>query len=309
MRGQEVRSQELRSQELQIAIVGTGSIGSAFGFQLAHVGGHRVTAVARPGSLRWQQLKRDGVLVNTAGERAAVQVTDTLDAAVPYDLVLVTLLAHQVGAVMPALQRSAAKTVLFMFNNFEPERLRNALGVERCCFGMPFIQAKLEPTGKFAAQIGTAGQKSKIGDQRWVDVFNRAGLPATLEPKMLLWLRCHVPLGAAFESVCVKGMRRGGGALWRDSVVVARGARESWTMIKRLGYPLYPGGKVLLHASPTWLLAGLLWFVSRIRSFRELLATGANECQALVDSLAAGAALARPPVSAEFIVAMSPQSE
>ena len=296
----------VRPSTLQVAVVGVGSIGSTFAFQLVRVGGHQVTVVARPGSSRLNQLKRDGAIVNTAGECAVVQVMDALDVNVPYDLVLVTLLAHQVDAVLPALQRSAAKTVLFMFNNFEPERLADLLGSERCCFGMPFIQAKLEPAGRFNAQIGAAGQKSKIGDQRWVDVFNSAGLPATLEPKMLLWLRCHVPLGAAFESVCVTGMQRGGGAVWRDSMVVARGARESWTLIERLGHPVYPNGKRFLHASPTWLLAGLLWSISRLRSFRELLATGVGECNALVNALVASASSARPPVSVERIAAMRP---
>ena len=104
-------------------------------------------------------------------------------------------------------------------------------------------------------------------------------------------------------------MQRGGGALWRDSVVVARGARESWTLIKRLGYPVYPGGKAILHASPTWVLAVLLWSVSRIRSFRELLSTGAIECRALVSALVASASSVQPPVSVEFIAAMSPQQK
>ena len=126
---------------------------------------------------------------------------------------------------------------------------------------------------------------------------------------MLLWLRCHVPLGAAFESVCVTGMQRGGGASWRDSVVVARGARDSWTLIQRLGYPVYPGGKAFLHTSPTWLLAGLLWSMSRIRSFRELLATGAGECHALIDALVASASSVNPTISVKHIAAMRPTKQ
>ena len=294
------------SPALRIAVIGAGSIGSAFAFQLVRAGGHQVTAIARPGSLRYEQLKRAGAIVNTKDERAELQVTDKLDEQVPYDLALVTLLAHQVEAVLPALQRSAAKTILFMFNNFEPERLSEALGAERCSFGMPFIQARLNQDGKLTAKIGAAGQKSKIDHHAWVNVFNAAGLPAVLESNMFLWLRCQVPLGAAFESVSVAAMRRGGGASWKEAMVIARGAQESFTLIQRLGYRIYPSGKAFLHASPTWVLASMLWSVSRITSFRELLATGLNECRALVDALVASASRNEQSISVNTIAAMKP---
>ncbi len=291
---------------LRIAILGAGRIGSAFAFQLAGAGGHTVTAVVRPDSLRMQQLQRDQAIVKTTGERVAVHVTDKLDEGADYDLVIVTLLAHQIPAVLPTLQRSAAKRIQCMFNNFDPETLRDALGADRCSFGMPFLQANLTADGKLDAKIGAAGQKSKMNSKEWVKVFQEAGLPAVLEPNMLLWLRCHVPLGAAFESVSVAGVRRGGGASWAESVAIAQGMQESFTLIQRLGYRLYPSGKALLHASPTWLVAGLLWSISRNRPFRELLATGANECRALVDALVAHASRVQPPVSVSKIVGMKP---
>ena len=282
---------------LRIAVFGAGNIGSAFAFQLVRNGGHDVTAIARPDSVRLQQLQRDSGIVNVKGERADVRVADTLDEDTPYDLVIVTLLAHQVDAVLPALQRSAAKCVQFMFNNFDPERLRDAIGAERSSFGMPFVQATLDKEGKLNATIGAAGQKTKMNDQRWVDVFIAAGLPAVLEPNMLLWLRCHVPLCIAFESVSVAGVRRGDGASWGEAMVIARGMQEGFTLIQRLGYKLYPSEKSLLQAGSAAAAAGMLWSMSRKKSFRDLLATGASECRALVDVLVANATRSNPPVS------------
>jgi len=115
-----------------------------------------------------------------------------------------------------------------MFNTFHPERLLDAIGVERCSFGMPFVQAALNGNGRLKATIGAAGQKTVMGLQRWVDVFNAAGLPSVLERDMPLWLRCHVPICVAFESVSVAGERRGGGASWREALVLARGVRASF---------------------------------------------------------------------------------
>ncbi len=259
--------------------------------------------------MRLQQLQRDGGVVNKRGELAPLLVTDTLDESIPYDLVLVTLQAHQVDAVLPGLQRSAAKRIQFMFNNFDPERLQDAIGVNRCSFGMPFVQALLDKDGRLNAKIGAGGQKTKMNHQASVETFNAAGLPAVFEPDMLLWLRCHAPLGAAFESVCAAGMQRGGGASWNESLAIARGMQECFTMIERLGFRLYPVGKIRLHSSPAWLVAAMFWGMSRITPFRELLATGVNECRALVDVLVENATRANPPVSIDRIRAMRPASK
>lgn len=290
---------------LRIAVLGVGGIGSAFAFYLARTGRHDVTAVARPGSPRLEQLKNDQGIVAVGGERAEVHVTDALDEQIPYDLVIVTLLGHQVDSVMPSLKRSAAKCVLFMFNNFDPQRLQKEIGFDRSAFGMPFIQAFLASDGKLNATIGS--QECKLSDQRWVDLFVAAGLPAVLEPDMLLWLRCHVPLCIAFESVSVAAVRRGSGASWRESMMLARGVKEGFALIKRLGYKIYPSEKSLMAGSPAGVTAAMLWSMSRNRSFRELLATGAGECRALVDVLVATASRETPPASAERILAMKPK--
>ena len=296
------------AQPQRIAVVGVGGIGSTFAFQLARTGHHDVTVVARPGSPRLQQLHRDNAIINHKGERADVHVADLLDEQVAYDLVIVTLLAHQVEAVLPSLQRSAATCIQFMFNTFDPERLQGAVGAERCAFGMPFVQATVDQAGRLHATIGAGGQKTKLSRPSSVDLFIAAGLPAVLEPDMPLWLRCHVPLCVAFESVSVAAVRRGGGASWGEARIIARGLRESFGLIQGLGYRLYPPGKSRLKASPIWLLAAMLWSISRVASFRDLLATGIGECRALIEVMAAAAPAANPPIKIAAIQAMKPDT-
>src|SRR4051812_12554783 len=111
---------------MKIAILGTGAIGSAFAFQLSKAG-HEVTAIAR--GEREKQLRAERAIVLVNGERAPIEVAAQLDTTKPYDLVLVTVLAPQVSAVLPVLKESAAKKVMFMFNTFEPlDPLRDAVG-------------------------------------------------------------------------------------------------------------------------------------------------------------------------------------
>ena len=150
---------------LRIAIIGVGGIGSTFAFQLVRIGHHDVTVIARPGSPRLQQLQRDGGIVNTKREQAKLCVSDKLDEDFPYDLVLVTLPAHQAEAVLPVLQRSAAKWIQFMFNTFDPEGLRDAVGAARCSFGMPFLQGSIDANGKLNAKIGAGGQRTKMNNE------------------------------------------------------------------------------------------------------------------------------------------------
>jgi hypothetical protein len=94
------------SLPLRIAVLGAGKIGSTFASHLARVGGHDVTVIARPGSVRLQQLERDSAIIDVKGEWSSVRVASMLDKQTPYDLVIVTLLAHQTDALLPALQRS-----------------------------------------------------------------------------------------------------------------------------------------------------------------------------------------------------------
>ena len=291
---------------LRIAVIGMGGIGSAFAFQLVRQGHHEVTSIARPKSVRLAQLQHDQGIVNSKGEVAETHVAEELDAQTPYDLVIVTLLAHQIDAVLPALQQSSAKTILFMFNIFNPERLQAILEA-RAAFGMPFIQAHIDKDSKLHATIGSMGQKCLLSTQTLVDTFVSAGLPAELEPNMLLWLRCHTPLCIAFESVSSAGMSRGGGASWGEAAILAKGVKECFALIRQQGHELYPATKARLNKAPIWMIAVILWFMSRIKSFRELLAGGANEARALVDVVVADARHAQLAVNVAAIEAMRPK--
>ena len=199
---------------LSIAVIGAGKIGSTFAYELARAG-HDVTVIARPDSLRLQQLQRDQGIILKTRERAEVRVADKLNEEAAYNLVVVTTPAHQVDAVLPALHRSKAHCVQFMFVTFEPERLRDAIGSHRCSFGMPAVMATMDSEGRIKPTI-ISSLKILRGDQRWAELFSSAGIPSAFEPEMALWLRCEAPLTAAIESIAVAGQRSGGSATWAE---------------------------------------------------------------------------------------------
>ncbi|BBB01436.1 putative oxidoreductase [Actinacidiphila reveromycinica] len=271
---------------LAVAVIGAGRIGSAVAFQLRRAS-HAVTVVARPGSRRLAQLRRDGGIVLTNGDRAVVKIAEHLDEQAQFDLVIVTVLAHQAGTLLPALQRSPARCVHFMFVTPEAERLRSAVGADRATFGMAAVLATLDGDGRLGLTIPKT--KAMQGDQRWVNLFRAAGMPSALEPDMGRWLRSQVPLTIAMEGVSVAGMRHKRGAGWAEARTGARALRAGYSILRGLGETPYPGAKKQISRAPGLMLTLILWGVSRSR-FRETVGNSAEECRGLIDLLAAEAA-------------------
>lgn len=292
------------SSPLRIAILGGGRIGSAFAFHFSRNTKHEVTIIGRPGSSRLAQLQRDGGIVTTADERAPAIICERLDETIAYDLILVTLKDYQVGNLLPALRLSAAHRIQFLFMTFEPEHLQQAITPGRAALGMPFLQSDLDADGRITVTVGK--RETLTDDPLLAGLFRDAGLPARHEPNMALWLRCHVPLGVAFESVAVAAERRGKGAPWGRAMTLARGIRSCFAMLRSQGYGIYPKDKEKLGKIPVFIVAGMLWGLSRVPSFRILLATGEAECCALVDDMLASVAAPGQSIDFNAIRAMKP---
>ncbi|WP_437737686.1 ketopantoate reductase family protein [Sorangium sp. So ce1335] len=271
---------------MKIAIVGTGGIGSTFALQLARAG-HEVTVVAR--GKRLEQLQRDQAIVTAAGERAAVRVSAALDATTAWDLALVTVLAPQVDAVLPALAGSSAKTVMFMFNTFEPlARLRDAVGPARFAFGFPAILASLDE-GKLTSKIVTRGLLTTVTDAAWAKVFTEAGIPAVVHPDMESWLRAHAAAVVPVMVATVTAHTRQAGVSWTEAMGLARAMEEGFRLVRQLGNTITPEPVAALSRLPTPVLATLLWTSTRIEAMRKLGAAGPGEPRALIDAMAAAA--------------------
>ena len=271
---------------MKITIIGLGGIGSTFAFQLAQAG-HDVTVVAR--GKRLEQLQRDGAIEKITGERVAVQVSPALDTATAWDLVLVTVLAHQVDMLLPTLAASAAKTILFMFNTFEPlDRLRDAVGAARFAFGFPTILASIE-NGKLTSQIVTRGMVTPMTDAAWSKVFTAAGISAVVEPDMHSWLRTHVAMVVPVMIVSNIAYARQAGVSWREARQAAAALAEGFALVQRLGNTITPAAMALLRWLPTPLVATLLWTLTRFPAIRKSGVAGPNEPRALIDMMSAAA--------------------
>jgi 2-dehydropantoate 2-reductase len=277
---------------MRIAIIGPGAIGSVYAFQLSRAG-HDVTVVGRGDRLEW--LRNEGAILLKSGQRAAVTVADALDASSPWDLVLVTVLAPQVTAVLPALRACAARTVMFMFNTFESlEPLREAIGPARFAWGFSGGVFTLVVDGRIDPQIR---QGSVASSPEWARVFTEAGIPTQPEPDMQSWLRSHAALVVPLMSVGSLVFSRGAGLTWAEARAHAEATVAGFAMVRALGNAVRPPALGALPHMPRWLLSAMLWGLSRTRMIRDLGARGPAEPRLLIDMMHATApALAGPLV-------------
>ncbi|WP_448102480.1 ketopantoate reductase family protein [Luteibacter jiangsuensis] len=278
---------------MKIAIVGPGAIGSTFAFQLSRAG-HDVSVVAR--GARLARISLDRAIVLETGERAAVAVATELDPMIEFDLVLVTVLAPQVAAILPSLRRSRARKVMFMFNTFEAiDPLREAVGVERFAFGFPGGVFTLLKAGRIAPQIRRG---TTVGDMASASLFSAAGIPTVVEADMQSWLRCHAAMVLPLMSIGVRSLARDGGISWQEAGQYTEALEAGMRIVRALGNDLRPGYIALLARLPRPVVTGLLWAMSRTRMIHELGELGAAEPRMLADMMSAAAPDLAAPIRA-----------
>ncbi len=270
---------------MNVAILGTGPIGSTFALHLA-TKGHAVTVIAR--GERLAQLQRDGAIVAVDGRRAEVTVAGALDPTIAYDLVIVTVLAHQLDAVLPALKGSAAKTIMFMFNTFaDLAPLRDAVGDARFAWGFPAIIASIEG-GRLKAKVLAGGPQTTITTEpRWATMFSAAGIPTVIERDMQSWLRTHAVMIAVLMGIAVRSHDRGAGITGAEATLHARALREGLALVRKLGDRVTPPMIARLERIPVSCTSALTWIASRVPTVRAVGAGGPGEARALIDAMLA----------------------
>lgn len=263
---------------MRVTVVGAGAIGSTFAFLLSRAG-HDVAVVAR--GARLEQLRADGAVVHDDGTRAPVRALPSLDEG-SSELVLVAVRGADVEAVLPALARCDAPTVMFMFNAARgTARLRDAVGAGRFAWGFPAVVARLVdgrlemrgvPRVLAFAQITTVWGAEA---DRWARVFDTAGVPTAVHDDLEGWLRSH----AAFMAPVMLVPPR---APWAEA---RRLVRVMQAQLARLGERVTPRGLRLVRALPGVLVAAALWALSRTAPWRSFDAHAA-EGRWLLDELA-----------------------
>ena len=242
-----------------------------------------MTVVARGNRL--EQLRQAKAIEDIHGNRALVQVADVLDAGKEWDLVLVTVLSYQIEALLPALASSSAKKIMLMFNTFQPlDYFSKAVGPSRFAFGFPAVVAKIEE-GRLKSKIVTRGYLTVATDPTFAKIFTDSGIPTVLQNDMGSWLRTHAAVIVPIMAISHRAYQKRAGVSWAEASGGAKAMSEGFDLVRRLGNQVTPKSVELLSGLPLFLIALILWAMSRIKAFRDLGPSIPNECRALIDEM------------------------
>jgi 2-dehydropantoate 2-reductase len=268
---------------MKIAIIGAGRIGSTFAFRLSRAG-HDVTVVARGGRLN--DLRRTGTITAIDGTTARVDAVSGLDAAEPFDLVLVTVLAYQVDALLPELVASAGKTVMFAFNTFErTDRLSDAVGAERFAFAFPNMTAFFVD-GKLKSVVDGPGMVTTLSSEAWARTLKEAGMPTEVEPDMTSFLRTHVAFVVPLMAAALLTWKRPTGLTWSEASRLGGAMAEAFALVSGLGHPLQPKFIGFFAKLPGVLITAAIWMAARSAAVKNLGEFGPTETRSLIDQMA-----------------------
>lgn len=195
---------------MKILILGAGVIGTTYAWQLSNAG-HDVTLFV--GKSNQEKIRRDGIHIRCRDERkknsAPIETTyrpvvaDELNSQDDYDLIIVSVRAHQLEDILPILAESSDKAdILFFCNNWwGEEKIRKFLPAEKYLFGFSRLVGGWRTEGgvecvifdnpELATMLGEQDGQITPRLQKLRDTFEKANLKPVISQDILGWLVIH----------------------------------------------------------------------------------------------------------------------
>jgi ketopantoate reductase len=281
-----------KGANMKILVLGAGVIGTTYAWQLSTVG-HEVSLLVR--TSKREPVERDGIRIRYRDERlkksepvevvyrpAAVDQMNPQDA---YDLIIVSVRAHQMDEILPELAAgSGSADILFFGNNWwGEERIRKLLPPEQYLFGFSRlvggwrtenqIECIFFDNPELVTMLGERDGQLTPRLKNLRDVFEKANLKPMLSPDILGWLSIHY---VEFLGV-VGGIRKAGSydafvassELIKDSILATR---ESLEVCRARGVDFKkaaPSNIRIIENTPVFLLAPLVKMQYRTPSIKQ----------------------------------------
>jgi ketopantoate reductase len=277
---------------MKILVLGAGVIGTTYAWQLSNAG-HDVSLLVRKS--KREQVEREGIHIRYRDERLKKSeqmevtyhpvVVDQFNAQYAYDLIIVSVRAHQLDEVLPVLAAdSGGADILFFGNNWwGEERIRKFLSPEKYLFGFSRlvggwrtengIDCIFFDNPELVTMLGERDGQVTLRLQNLRDLFEKANLRPVTSPDILGWLSIHY---VEFLGV-VGGIRKAGSydafvdnsGLIKDSILATR---ESLEVCKARGVDFKkaaPSNIRIIESTPVFVLAPLVKMQYRTPSIKQ----------------------------------------
>jgi len=200
---------------MKVLVIGTGVIGSIYGYVLARVG-HHVSHYVRPGqSARQAKAIELHLLDGRTAEPMEVEAlypARLVEAFSPndaYELILVSLKHYDVASILPQLAAGAGRADILFFNNWWDDLgAVDAVLAGRYLWGFPvagggWIDGRLDGALLDSVHLGEIDGALTPRLARIKALFESAALKVELEPDILAWLWVHFATEAGLISSAI----------------------------------------------------------------------------------------------------------
>ncbi len=258
---------------MKILIIGTGVIGSIYGWQLSE-SGNQITHYVRTGQK--ENIEKNGLLIRCLDTRKhgkpfveklyKPNVTEQYNGA--YDLIIVPVKANQLKSILPVLTCVDKNTDILFLQNIWISHLQE---IEKCLSDSRIIygQSHIAGGGKSGniitctifedkhapTMLGKKDGAKTEQIKRVAQLMQRAGLNPEISKNILAWLFTHY----AEASGLVSGVMEAGSAAnyvsdskyIKHSVRIIREGFNVCSLLKMHAWRIYPQ---ILYYSPMWIL-------------------------------------------------------
>ena len=250
---------------MKILVYGAGVIGSIYAAKL-YEAGVDTTLLAR--GKRYEILKHNGVVIQDVlnGKQIVSQLplTQELNPADFYDLIIVTVRFDQLDSVIPILKSNqSCPAIMFMLNN--PDNLNllgQALPGKEIIFAFPgaggtynnhqidYVQIKEQKTtiGNIHGETNDLVQKIKA-------ILKQAGFKVELSDNMEAWLKIHAVFMTCVSAAIIKekGDSIQLGKNKRSVQIMVKSVNEGFKACEKLGLSIQPANlKLIFLTMPPW---------------------------------------------------------
>jgi ketopantoate reductase len=277
---------------MKILVLGAGVVGTTYAWQLSNAG-HDVSLLVRES--KREQVERAGIHIRYRDERLKTSqsmevtyrpaVVDQFQAHDDFDLIIVSVRAHQLDEILSELAAGSGRAdILFFGNNWwGEERIRQFLPPEKYFFGFSRlvggwrsdigIECIFFDNPELVTMLGESDGKVTPRLQKLHQLFEKAGLRPVISPDILGWLSIHY---VEFLGV-IGGIRKAGSfdafvdssVLIKDSILATR---ESLDVCRAHGVDFKkaaPSNIRMIESIPIFLLTPLVKMQYRAPSIKK----------------------------------------
>ncbi len=266
----------MRTDNARILVIGAGVNGCACATEL-YKAGINVTILAR--GKRYEDIKTEGIIIenpfNNKRSITKVPVINELQSEDIYDYILVIIRKNQISALLPVLANNKSPNVVFMGNTLSiPDEYIKAIGKDRVLMGSVFAGGRREDNiikafivKSIAGAVGEVDGTITPRLIRLKNILRKGGFKSKTSTNIVDAIITHaagVPVFALSVMKYNLNLRELTKST-EDLFLIVDATRESYSVIKALGYKILPKSTNIIYIIPRFIQVALLRILLKTR--------------------------------------------